>query len=157
MGSISIILSTFLLLLANIFLVAGFTLIQTHITMYVCKQYKSKIKKMRVWLVRVSFFSQKFEVYTGGKSLPIGSQMYQSCGYVGKSGKSFSKRKGSLKHYFLLRVFVVFQISKICGINMYQSCRFQCCVSDRDILNNMVEKLKSDKEEITYFKNGAVM
>ena len=35
---------------------------------------------------------------------------------------------------------------------MYQSCRFQCCVSDRDILNNMVEKLKSDKEEITYLK-----
>ncbi len=73
--------------------------------------------------MHVSFFSKKSEVYTGGNSLPIGSQMYQSCGYVGKSGKSFSKQKGSLKHYFYYEC-LWFSKFKICGINMYQSCRF---------------------------------
>ena len=74
-----------------------------------------------------------------------------------KVREKFFETKRFTQALFFITSVCGFPNSKICGINMYQSCRFQCCVSDRDILNNMVEKLKSDKEEITYFKNGAVM
>jgi hypothetical protein len=67
-----------------------------------------------------------------------------------KVQENFFETKRFTQALFFITSVWGFPNSKICGINMYQSCRFQCCVSDRDNLNNMVEK--GGKEEITYLK-----